>query len=175
IDEVLKMEAILNNINSKSIIKSSVFDLLAIVAIYLVPTFSHFFAVPIYFIEPMRLMLILAIAHTSKKNAYLLAATLPIFSFVVSAHPVFLKTLLISGELLINVWLFFFISEKITNKFGAMALSIGISKLVYYSIKFGLLSFVLLEGSLVSTPILMQILTTILFSGYIFIIRKNFE
>ncbi len=169
------MENILSKKVSQSIIKGSVFDLFAIAAIYLVPTFSHLFALPIYFIEPMRLMLILAIAHTSKKNAYFLAATLPIFSFVVSAHPVFLKTILISGELLLNVWLFFFIAEKIKNKSGAMVLSIAISKLAYYIIKFMLLSFVLLEGSLISTPILIQLVTMILFSGYIFLMRNKFE
>lgn len=167
------MEAILSIRNSKDIIKSGVLDLFAIGAIYLVPVLSHLFALPIYFIEPMRLMLILAIAHTSKKNAYILAATLPIFSFAVSAHPVFLKTLLISGELLFNVWLFFFLSEKINNKFGAMILSIGLSKLAYYALKFGLLSMVLLEGSLISTPIFIQFTTMILFSGYIFFIGKS--
>ena len=169
------MENILNNKISKSTIKSSIFDLFAIAAIYMVPTFSHLFALPIYFIEPMRLMLILAIAHTSKKNAYLLAATLPIFSFVVSAHPVFLKTLLISGELLVNVWLFFLLSERIKNKFGAMVISIAISKMAYYAIKFILLSFVLLQGSLISTPILIQMVTMFLFGGYIFLNKNKFE
>ncbi len=169
------MENILNNKISKSTIKSSIFDLFAIAAIYMVPTFSHLFALPIYFIEPMRLMLILAIAHTSKKNAYFLAATLPIFSFVVSAHPVFLKTLLISGELLVNVWLFFLLSEKIKNKFGAMVISIALSKIAYYTIKFTLLSFVLLQGSLISTPILIQLVTMFLFGGYIFLIKNKFE
>lgn len=169
------MENILNNKISKSTIKSSIFDLFAIAAIYMVPTFSHLFALPIYFIEPMRLMLILAIAHTSKKNAYFLAATLPIFSFVVSAHPVFLKTLLISGELLVNVWLFFLLSERIKNKFGAMVISIAISKIAYYVIKFTLLSFVLLQGSLISTPILIQMVTMFLFGGYIFLNKNKFE
>lgn len=169
------MENILNNKISKSTIKSSIFDLFAIAAIYMVPTFSHLFALPIYFIEPMRLMLILAIAHTSKKNAYFLAATLPIFSFVVSAHPVFLKTLLLSGELLVNVWLFFLLSERIKNKFGAMVISIAISKMAYYVIKFTLLSFVLLQGSLISTPILIQMVTMFLFGGYIFLNKNKFE
>ena len=169
------MENTLSTKVSNNIVKGSVFDLFAIAAIYFVPTFSHLFALPIYFIEPMRLMLILSIAHTSKKNAYLLAATLPIFSFVVSAHPVFLKTLLISGELLFNVWLFFYLAEKIKNKFGAMVLSIAISKLAYYAVKFLLLSFLMLEGSLVSTPILIQIITMFLFSGYILLMRNNFE
>lgn len=166
------MEAILSNKISKEIVKNSVFDILAIAGIYLVPVLSHLTTLPIYYIEPMRLMLILAIVHTSKKNAYILAATLPIFSFVISAHPVFLKTLLITGELLLMTWIFYFLSEKINNKFSSMIFSIGISKTFYYAIKFALLSAVLIEGSLISTPIFMQVLTTILFSSYIFLIKK---
>ena len=166
------MEAILNGRISKSIIKSSVLDIFAITAIYLVPVLSHMFALPVYYIEPMRLMLILAIAHTTKKNAYLLALTLPIFSFLVSAHPVFLKTLLITGELLLMTWVYFSLSEKMTNKFSTMLISIGVSKIAYYILKFALLSAVLVEGSLISTPILIQIATTLLFSGYIFLLRK---
>ncbi len=166
------MEAILNGRISKSIIKSSVLDIFAVTAIYLVPVISHMFALPVYYIEPMRLMLILAIAHTTKKNAYLLALTLPIFSFLVSAHPVFLKTLLITGELLLNVWLFFFISEKIKNKFGSVLLSVGLSKIAYYALKFALLSAVLLEGSLISTPLAIQFVMMFIFSAYIFLMKK---
>lgn len=166
------MEAILGNRISKEIIKGAILDLLAIGFVYSIPVLSHLFALPVYYIEPMRLMLVLAIAHTSKKNAYILAATLPIFSFVVSAHPVFIKTLLISGELLLNVWLFFFISEKIKNKFGSMLLSVGLSKISYYLLKFALLSAVLLEGSLVSTPLAIQAIMMIIFSGYIFLMKK---
>ena len=134
---------------------------------------SHLFAIPIYYLEPMRLMLILGIAHTSKKNAYILALTLPLFSFVVSSHPVFLKTLLISAELVFNIWLYFFLIEKIRNKFGAMLLSITFSKVAYYVVKFGLLSALLLEGSLISTPLFIQAITMILFSVYIFALKKD--
>ena len=169
------MEAILGNRISSSIIKSSVFDLLAIGFIYIVPVISHLFALPIYYLEPMRLMLILGIAHTSKKNAYILALTLPLFSFIISAHPVFLKTMLISAELLLNVWLYFFLVEKIKNQFGSIFLSIAISKVIYYIVKFGLLSVLLLEGSLVSTPIYVQVITMSLFSVYIFLLKKRLD
>jgi len=130
----INMEAILGNKISKDIIKGSIFDLFAIGFVYMVPVISHLFAMPIYYIEPMRLMLILAIAHTSKKNAYILAVTLPIFSFAVSAHPVFLKTLLISGELLLNVWLFFFLTEKIKNKFGTVLACVAF-RLIHFFMK----------------------------------------
>lgn len=169
------METTLATGGTKEIIKSSIFDILAVTLIYFIPTISHLFALPIYFIEPMRLVVILALVHTSNKNAYILAATLPIFSFLVSAHPVFPKVILITGELLLNVWLFFYLTEKFKNRFASMVLSITISKIAYYIVKFGLISFLILEGSLTSTPIIIQIITTLIFSGYVFILRDKFN
>ncbi len=169
------MEATLTTGRTKEIIKSSIFDILAVTMIYFVPAISHLFALPIYFIEPMRLMVILALVHTSNKNAYILAASLPIFSFLISAHPVLPKVMLITGELLFNVWLFFYLTEKFKNKFASMVLSITISKIAYYVVKFGLISFVLLEGSLISTPIIIQIITMLVFSGYVFLLKDKFN
>ena len=84
---------------SISKIKTIVFDLMALLCIYLVPAVSHLFSFPVYYLEPMRIMLILAIAHTTRKNAYLIALTLPLFSLLISAHPSLIKTSLITGEL----------------------------------------------------------------------------
>jgi len=148
-------------------------DLAALAVIYFMPALSHMLAVPVYFIEPMRIMLILAIAHTGRRNAYLLALTLPLFSFVISAHPVFLKSLLISVELVFNVWLFFILVKYIRNNFAAMAAAIIGSKLFYYALKFRLLSAALLQGSLVSIPLYIQLLTTMVLSAYIFLIFRK--
>ena len=97
---------------SKLNTKSIVLDIFALAFIYFVPTISHLLNIPLYLIEPMRIMLILAIVHTSKKNAYIIALTLPLFSFLVSAHPNIFKVLLITAELVLNVWLFFELSKK---------------------------------------------------------------
>lgn len=167
------MQGIISNRVSKEIIKSSIFDISAITFIYLVPAISHMIAFPVYYLEPMRLMLILAISHTSKKNAFIIAATLPLFSFLISSHPVFIKSLLIIGELTFNAWLFFYLREKFKSKFSAMLLSVAASKLVYYGIKFGLLSLALLEGNLVATPIAIQLTMMLLLSAYFLIPRKN--
>ena len=76
-------------------IKSIVFDLIALLAIYLVPAISHLLSFPVYYLEPMRIMLVLSIVHTSRKNAYLIALTFPLFSMLISAHPSLIKTSLI--------------------------------------------------------------------------------
>ena len=154
---------------SKSKIKNIVFDLIALLAIYLVPAVSHLLSFPVYYFEPMRIMLILAIAHTTRKNAYLIALTLPLFSLLISAHPSLIKTSLITGELLFNVWLFFFLSEKLSNKTLSIFLSIIASKIFYYLVKFLLITSVLLNGDLISTPMYIQIIMLCILSGYIYL------
>jgi len=150
-------------------IKNIVFDLVALLAIYLVPAVSHLLSFPVYYLEPMKIMLILAVAHTSRKNAYLIALTLPLFSFLISAHPSLIKTSLITGELLLNVWLFFFLSEKLSHKTLSIFLSIIASKIFYYLVKLLLINSVLMSGELISTPIYIQLIMLFVFSGYIYL------
>jgi hypothetical protein len=154
-------------------IRTVVFDLMALLAIYLVPAVSHLLSLPVYFIEPMRIMLILALVHTSKKNAYLIALTLPVFSFLISAHPSLIKTSLITGELLLNVWLFFVLSEKLSNKTLSIFLSIIVSKILYYLVKFMLINSTLMSGELISTPIYIQLVMLVVFSGYIYLMSLD--
>ncbi len=163
-------------IQKVSLIKSwkSIFiDLSALLFIYLIPTFSHLLQFPLYFIEPMRLMLILALAHTNKQNAYFIAISLPLFSFLISGHPIVAKMVLISMELSLNVFLFYLLKERIKNIFPALFLSIIISKSAYYLLKYFLISFAILQMGLISTPILIQFTTSIAFSGYVYFLLKN--
>jgi len=154
---------------SISKIRVIVFDLMALLAIYLVPAISHLISFPVYYLEPMRLMLILAIVHTSRKNAYLIAFTLPLFSLLISSHPSLIKTSLVTAELLLNVWLFFFIAEKLSNKTLGIFLSIVVSKIFYYLVKFLLVTSALIGGDLIATPIYIQIIMLIVLSGYIYL------
>ena len=154
-------------------VRSIIFDIIAISFIYFVPALSHILSMPVYLIEPMRLMLILALVHTTKQNAYILAITMPLFSFLISAHPVFPKMLLITFELGLNVFLFHLLLSKFKNTFFPILLSIIGSKLVYYILKFGLIQFAILKSGLISTPILIQSIMALLFSGYLFLFFKN--
>lgn len=161
-------------LNSKSIpINNLILNSAALLLIYFTPALSHILYFPLYLIEPMRLVLILAMLHSDRRNAYLLALTLPVFSFTVSAHPVFYKMLLISAELTMNVWLFFMLSSKLKNNFAAMLSAIVLSKVTYYLLKSGFIYFALIGTGLFSTPIWIQAVTTIIFSTYAFIILRN--
>jgi len=169
------METVLSVFRSERNIKSILFDIMALSFIYFVPAISHMLSFPIYLIEPMRIMLILSLAHTRRSNAYIIALTLPLFSFLISSHPSGLKTALISFELILNVWLFFTLSGIIKNQFVSMFLSISLSKIVYYLIKYVLLSTALMSGDLVTTPIYIQIITTIVFSIYVYLFTRDRE
>ena len=121
----------------------------------------------------MRLMLVLALVHTNKRNSYILALSMPLFSFIISGHPVFAKMFLIGMELSLNVFLFYLLAGRIRNVFPAIFISILLSKAVYYLLKFALIRLAVIDTSLVATPLLIQLVMTLVFSSYLGIILKN--
>jgi hypothetical protein len=163
------MEGILNkSIPDKT--RIIIFDLIALSVIYLIPTISHIVGFPIYYLDPMRLMVFLIIIHTNKKNAYIIAGTLPLVSFLTSSHPVLLKSLAMSVELVINVWLFYRLSDFFKNNFISAALSIVLAKGLYYAVKYFLISMSLISSGIIATPLLYQIIVILIISAYVFII-----
>ncbi|MBI5541687.1 MAG: hypothetical protein HY951_16630 [Bacteroidia bacterium] len=148
-------------------------DISALAFIYLVPTISHLISLPVYLIEPMRLMLIIALVHTTKRNAYILAVTLPLFSFLISSHPELPKMMLIAFELSLNVFLFFLLANKLKYYFPAILISIILSKVIYYIIKFGLIKLTFLNTELISTPISIQLITTVIYSIYLYVFLRK--
>ncbi len=160
------MENLLVLNRHKENIRIIAFDIIALTFIYFIPAISHLLNFPLYLADPMRIMLIISLAHTSKRNSYFIALSLPLFSLLISSHPSFYKMILISSELMLNIFLFYTFTEKIKNTFTALMLSIIISKTIYYSCKFLLINLSLLNAGLVSTPIYLQILTSIMLGIY---------
>lgn len=154
--------AIIKKYNTGTII----FDILALSVIYFMPAFVHLFAFPVYFIEPMRLFVVISMIQLNKKNAYFLALTLPVFSFIISTHPVIYKSLIMTAELLLNVFLFFSLSSFVKNVFVRMTVSVLVSKIVYYLLKYVFMSFALINGDFIATPFLAQITVLLLLSLY---------
>lgn len=125
------------NSSSKSIlpfplIRTFLIDGFALAFLLLMPAASHLTGVPFYFIEPMRIMLVVALIFTSRSNAYILALALPVFSFLVSGHPVPIKMMIIMAELLLNVWLFIKIFQLTRKPFISMFSAIIGSKIFCY-------------------------------------------
>ena len=155
-------------------IKTYLIDLLLISFIYFLPAISHLFAFPIYYLDPMRIALVITLAHTAKRNSYLIALTLPLVSFLISSHPQIIKSVLISSELLINLALFFYLSKRIKNEFISLSVSIIASKIFYYAAKYLLINAGMINDSLVSTPIYYQVIAMTGLSIYLYLINiKN--
>lgn len=146
-------------------VKTVLIDILILTALYFIPALSHMFAVPLYMLEPMRLALIASILLTNKGNSVIIACTIPLFAYVVSSHPAFYKSLLIGVELLVNVFLFFALEKKLRNTFFAMAASIISAKVLYYVLKYIMLQAGLLSGSLISTPLYIQLILVLVLSA----------
>jgi hypothetical protein len=163
-----------DQLSSKKTIGYILFDIIALAFIYFVPTISHMLNFPLYLIEPMRIALILALVHTTKRNAYIIAITLPLFSYLVSAHPVFYKMMLISGELVLNVWLFHFILSRSKNAFASILSSIILSKAVYYLTKFLIIALIIKTGeSIIATPLYIQAISMLVLSGYLWLMFRG--
>ena len=155
-------------------VRAVLFDVFAVAFIYLVPTFSHMLSIKLYLIEPMRLMIILAMMHTRRENAYLLAFTLPLFSYLISSHPLLIKSGLIAVELAAMVFVFNMLVKR-THTLIAIFSGIWVSKLFYYGLKYLAVITVLPEEPLVGTPLQIQLITSAAFSLYVFLMYRKSE
>ena len=167
------MEKAISLLDFKANIKTYLIDFSMFLFIYFLPALSHLFSFPVYYLDPMRIALVLGLIYTSKKNTYLIALTLPLFSFLISSHPQFIKSILLSAELIINISLFFLFKEKIKNVFTSLLLSIVISKAIYYLLKFTFISLALLDDKLFSTPYYFQIVSIVLLSTYMYLANRR--
>ncbi|MBS4035662.1 MAG: hypothetical protein KGZ85_14430 [Ignavibacterium sp.] len=156
----------------KSISGTMLFDFIVLSFIYFIPAISHLMAFPLYYFDPMRFVLIFALLHTSKRNTFIIALTLPLFSFLISSHPSIIKSGLLSTELLINVFLFFFMFAKTSSRITSLVFSIIISKIIYYVMKFVLIETGILADKLFSTPFFYQVIVILIISLYVLILEK---
>jgi len=161
----------LSIINAKT--KIILVDILALAFITFVPALSHLLAIPFYLLEPMRIMLVISIVHTSKRNSFILAAALPIFSILISTHPSLFKTVLIISELALNVWLFFYLTDRFKNYTAAIFSSILLCKLYYYIVKYAMINFSLIDGELIATPLYLQAVVAVILSIYVYLVFRK--
>lgn len=101
------------NSSSSKVYKTILIDVAIFLVIYLLPSISHLFPFPMYLIEPMRIAVLATYLLTrSKVNTSIIAVSIPLFSFLVTGHPVFFKSFLISVEFLTNILLFIYFIEN---------------------------------------------------------------
>ncbi|MCF7824109.1 MAG: hypothetical protein K9N35_08055 [Candidatus Marinimicrobia bacterium] len=151
---------------------TSLIDLGIILAIYLLPGLTHVLPVPLYLIDPMRLLLFLTLLTTDRTNSLVLAATIPFLSTFFSGHPVFPKNILISAELSLNVIVFHWIMGKKDSVILAGVASILSAKVFYYLLKYGFITAGFLGGMLITTPLGYQLIPLILLPFILFGLDK---
>ncbi|MBN3036701.1 MAG: hypothetical protein JW861_14040 [Bacteroidales bacterium] len=150
-------------------------DLAGMILIVFMPEITRLLGFPFYLLDPLRLVLVLAIAHSPKANAYVMAALLPVISHLAVQHPHLIKTLLIVMELLLNSWLFYRFTGRNINPFTAMLAAIVIAKAVYYGMKYLMIVTGLIVSELISTPVYLQFITAFIFSAYIYVTAQRSE
>ncbi len=156
--------------NSRSISISALWQVLAIdfillAFVYFVPTLSHLVGIPLYILDPMRIVVLGSIVLVNdKRNPYILAITIPLFSYFVAGHPILYKNIIIAVELAANVYLFNYLIGRTKRVFGAALGSIIASKALYYILKYVLISLSVLNTSMVDTSIAIQIVVTLMIS-----------
>lgn len=150
-------------------------DVIALAFVLVVPALSHLTSVPFYLADPMRIAALGVLLVTKDwKNSLVLALLLPLFSMLVSSHPVFPKCLLISVELGSNVLLLTWFSRiagrlwpsrlGLTTGIAAFV-SILVSKGVYYLLKLAVIAAGWLQMDLVSTALWVQLLVAVAISA----------
>jgi hypothetical protein len=140
----------------------AVTDILVVAAVYFIPAFVHATNFPLYYFEPMRLLLFAAyLLSRNNTNAFFLALTIPLVSTIFPPHhPPFYKAVIMSLELFVNVACFVWAVNKIKwPPFILFFISTVISKVFYYALKFIFIKQGLIEGKLVTTDILTQLIT----------------
>jgi hypothetical protein len=162
-------------IRVRDVILTLLLDLGAVAVVYFTPKICELIQLPFWMVEPMRLMVIISIAHSSPINSYILALTLPLFSWAVSGHPEFFKMLVMTIEITVNVFLFYFLVRKIYAVFLSMVISIVASKILCYTLYliFSSVVKVDLSSETETSFLIAQMITTLVFSAYIFLILRK--
>jgi hypothetical protein len=153
----------MNKLISKEILILTVIDFLVLSLVIFLPAISHLLPFPMYFLDPMRIMLFVGfILSKNSTNAYILAVSIPLFSFFVTGHPVLPKAILIAIELLVNLSFFLALIIKFKEQvFICMFISILFSKIIYYIFKYYFISLNFIDGSLISTSLITQFIISI--------------
>jgi hypothetical protein len=92
---------------------------------------------------------------------------------VFTGHPIFIKAILISLELVINIIILLVCLHQKWNFFISLVCSIIISKVCYYFMKYCAISFGLIDTELFSTGILLQIGTVFIISFFLFLLFRK--
>jgi len=159
-------------------------DIVIFVSIFFIPALSHVAPFPLYLLDPMRILLFAGyLLSRQNANTFILAVAMPLFSSLVTGHPPFFKALLISVELVVNIFLLVQLIDRTKLHLAlSLFLSMIASKLVYYGLKSVFIYSGLIEGELITTNLWLQLGTIVFITLTFYLVwtktgqqRKNTE
>lgn len=155
-------------------LKIALIDGMVFLLIFLLPTIAHLTTLPVWMVEPMRLVFLAAWFITrNKTNTLVIAWLIPLFSFAVTGHPGLLKALLIGAELFLNVIFLSLLLRRSLSLLISLAVSMVLSKICYYFLKFLMISMGFLEMDLFSTSIPVQLFGVAFISLLLFFLFRK--
>lgn len=159
---------------SNPIIRTIIIDAIIFLLVYLIPAFSHLTPFPLYLAEPMRIIMLCGyFMSTNRINTYFIAFTIPLFSMMITGHPVLFKSFLIGFELMANVFfLDIFLKRWSKFAFPALITSIILSKVFYYFMKYLFTNWELIDGKLLSTSIQLQLCSAVVISFFYYLVIR---
>jgi hypothetical protein len=163
-------------IPKQDVIIAFLLDLAALAVVYFTPALCDLIKLPFWMIEPMRLMVIVSLVHSTRFNSFLLALTLPLFAWAVLGHPGFDKMIIMTVEMAVNVFVYYFLVRRTQAVFISMLIAIVASKILCYTLYlvFSSVITVNLEEETETGFLIAQVITTLVFSGYaLLILRKK--
>jgi hypothetical protein len=135
----------------------NVYRILSIILIGFFPIIAHVTKLPLYYLEPMRIMIVIFFIRGYMKDAFMFSILYPIISFFISGHPMIYKMPLVMIDLFLNILIFYILTRKDINIYISFIVSVVISKILYYVLKYMIFTVILakLQG-LIETNVLIQ-------------------
>ena len=157
------------SVKVQSLWRIAAIDVLLLTLACLVPTVSHLLAWPLYYLNPMLLVLLAGMLLVrDRRNAYLLAILLPLCSMLTTGMPVPLKAACMIPEMLTVVALFQILERKMPV-FVALLFAIVLGKVVFYGMK----AMLIAPAVLVETDIWLQLGIIVLYTIAFALLKKR--
>lgn len=139
-------------------------DVIILTLVYFIPAVTHLLPFPLYILDPMRILLLIGfLISRNNTNSFILALTIPLISTIATGHPPFFKAILIAIELFSNLWLFVYLNKKVNLRaYLLLPITIILSKIIYYTLKFIFIKVSLIDGALITTDLLVQAATVLI-------------
>ena len=146
-------------------------DAALITAACLIPAASHLFALPIYMLNPMLALLLVAmLVGRDWRNALVMAVLIPAVSCLLTGMPVAAKMVCMMAELATVAALFTWLKKR-WAVLPAVLTAIVAGKLVYYGLK----AIVIAPAVLIGTSWSVQLLAVLLWGGLFALIYNKLK